>query len=134
VRRGPGARPISCYARWADLGLTIEFRYLGSPADPCHRGLVQTGAIAGPRAADWAAVVAHYPGVVPGATRAYLEDAFVGEPNRFGYRFWTLAEVYWPIAESGWIPSISASFAGHGRLYAESIVNGFQFFIGAGGD
>jgi hypothetical protein len=64
----------------------------------------------------------------------YLESEDIGGEDAFGRRLWTLAEVWTPYGDSGYIPAVSAAFDGRGRLLATDLVRGFELWVGAGGD
>lgn len=117
---------VACRARWDRLGLTIDFLNLGGQ-NPCRRGFVQAGHVSGTAAQDWTAVVATDPGVARGTTDAFLENELIGEPGETS-RVWTLADVFTPYGDSGYIPSLSALLSRSGA------VRGFKFWVGAGGD
>jgi hypothetical protein len=133
LRRGRGYSRASCTARWRRLGLTATFvNYGGHP--PCRFGYLQTARISGPRAPRWAATIGGRPGVTSGTSLAFLESEVIGEDNVFGRRLWTLSEIWVPYGDAGYIPAVSASFSGTGRLLARNVVRGFEVYIGAGGD
>lgn len=116
---------VSCRVTWKRLGLTLDFVNFGGH-NPCRRGYLQVGRIDGPHAARWAAISGTGAGWSVGTSDAYLEDLFIGEQGEG--RRWTLAEVYVPYGEGGYIPSLSA------LLTSSGIVRGYEFWAGAGGD
>ena len=133
LRRGRGYSRVACRARWRQLGLTAVFvNYGGNP--PCRFGYLQTATIAGPHARRWTATVGGGPGLAPGTSLGFVETEFLGEEDSFGRRLWTLSEVWVPYGDSGYIPAVSASFTGRGRLLGANNVRGFELYIGAGGD
>jgi hypothetical protein len=133
LRRGRGSSRVACRARWRQLGLTAVFvNFGGNP--PCRFGYLQTAMIAGSAARRWAAAIGRRPGLTPGTSLGFVETEFIGEDDAFGRRLWTLSEVWVPYGESGYIPAVSASFSGQGRLLRTDRVRGFELYIGAGGD
>ena len=126
LRRRHGSWRVSCRAHWRRLGLTIDLLNLGG-RNPCRHGFVQSGRVRGRSPWPWTAVVGRQLGVALGTTDSYLDAEYIGESG-IDQRTWTLDEVYIPYGDGGFAPSLSALLDQHGR------VNGFEFWVGAGGD
>ena len=88
---------------------------------------MQSGRVRGRSPWPWTAVVGRQLGVALGTTDSYLDEEYIGESG-IDQRTWTLDEVYILYGDGGFAPSLSALLDQQGR------VNGFEFWVGAGGD
>lgn len=127
VRPTPGAPDLACDARWARVGLTIKFTTFGG-GSPCRNGLAQGASVDASHAGRWAALVAGRPGIVAGTDVAFLGARGLAEPDAYGRRTWTLAEVWSPYGDADYVPSVMARVARDGSIV------GFDVWIGAAGD
>jgi len=115
----------TCHARWPRIGFTGRFVNYGLNP-PCRQGFLQEAAVTGRRAKRWAVAVDNIYGVVAGTSQSYMRWS--------GYRLGdlgiTLATKWVPYG--GWrrTPSATATLGG----WSEPRIDGFEFYIGAGGD
>jgi hypothetical protein len=121
-----GARTVACDASWRPIGLTIKFVTFGL-GRPCRDGVVQAASVTGRHAREWVAVVDGSVAIPYGNDIRFLSAHGLAERDAYGRRTWTLAEVWWPIGDADYVPSVMA------RVDAGT-VTGFDAWIGGAGD